>query len=154
MATPMNEKRRLKEYAEKFKDKLIKIKVVAFDIDGILTDGGITWWGEDIGFNRTCHIHDGYGFKILRGKQIHTIEKRFSEFVTLSLQLKNIHVELQSLLQLPKTTWYWVDTTTDDIFLQQRENQLFKFLNNLFLEAKDLNTLEDDSIIKTFLELT
>jgi 3-deoxy-D-manno-octulosonate 8-phosphate phosphatase (KDO 8-P phosphatase) len=66
MATPLYEKVRLKEYAEKFKDKLSRIKVCAFDIDGILTDGGITWWGEDIGFNRTCHIHDGYGFKILR----------------------------------------------------------------------------------------
>jgi 3-deoxy-D-manno-octulosonate 8-phosphate phosphatase (KDO 8-P phosphatase) len=66
MAKPLYEKVRLKEYAEKFKDKLSKIKVCAFDIDGILTDGGITWWGEDIGFNRTCHIHDGYGFKILR----------------------------------------------------------------------------------------
>jgi 3-deoxy-D-manno-octulosonate 8-phosphate phosphatase (KDO 8-P phosphatase) len=66
MATPLNEKLRLKEYAEKFSDKLKKIKVCAFDIDGILTNGGITWEGENIGFNRTCHIHDGYGFKILK----------------------------------------------------------------------------------------
>ena len=66
MAIPLNEKLRLKEYAEKFSDKLKKIKVCAFDIDGILTDGGTTWDGEHIGFNRTCHIHDGYGFKILK----------------------------------------------------------------------------------------
>jgi 3-deoxy-D-manno-octulosonate 8-phosphate phosphatase (KDO 8-P phosphatase) len=66
MATPMYEKVRLKETAEQFKDKLSLIKVCIFDIDGILTNGGIAWWGEEIGFNRMCHIHDGYGFKILR----------------------------------------------------------------------------------------
>ncbi len=66
MAKPMYEKVRLKETAEQFKDKLSKIKVCIFDIDGVLTNGGIAWWGEEIGFNRTCHIHDGYGFKILR----------------------------------------------------------------------------------------
>jgi 3-deoxy-D-manno-octulosonate 8-phosphate phosphatase (KDO 8-P phosphatase) len=52
MAKPLNEKLRLKEYAEKFSEKLKKIKVCAFDIDGILTDGGITWAGENVGFNR------------------------------------------------------------------------------------------------------
>lgn len=66
MAKPLTEKQRLIEYADVFKEKLKKIKVCAFDIDGILTDGGITWYGEDVGFNRTCHILDGYGFKILR----------------------------------------------------------------------------------------
>lgn len=66
MAKPLTEKLRIKENADKFKEKLLKIKVCAFDIDGILTDGGITWYGEDVGFNRTCHILDGYGFKILR----------------------------------------------------------------------------------------
>ena len=66
MAIPMTEKLRIKENAMKFKDKLSKIRVCAFDIDGILTNGGITWWGDEVGFNRTCHIHDGYGFKILR----------------------------------------------------------------------------------------
>mgnify|MGYP003394377791 CR=1 FL=1 len=72
MAIPMTEKLRLKEYAEKFKDKLIKIKICVFDIDGILTNGGMTWFGDDIGFNRTCHIHDGYGFKILKEAGIKT----------------------------------------------------------------------------------
>lgn len=66
MAKPLTEKLRIKEHAELFRDKLKKIKVCAFDIDGILTNGGISWDGEDVGFNRTCHILDGYGFKILR----------------------------------------------------------------------------------------
>ena len=65
MAKPLSQKLVLKEYAEKFKSKLIKIKVCAFDIDGILTNGGITWKGEDIGFNRTTHALDGHGFKML-----------------------------------------------------------------------------------------
>lgn len=65
MAKPLTQKILLKEYAEKFRDKLIKIKVCAFDIDGVLTNGGITWKGEDIGFNRTTHALDGHGFKLL-----------------------------------------------------------------------------------------
>lgn len=65
MAKPLTQKMALKEYAEKFKHKLSKIKVCAFDIDGVLTNGGITWKGEDIGFNRTTHALDGHGFKLL-----------------------------------------------------------------------------------------
>jgi 3-deoxy-D-manno-octulosonate 8-phosphate phosphatase (KDO 8-P phosphatase) len=65
MAKPLTQKMALKEYAEKFKAKLSLIKVCAFDIDGVLTNGGITWKGEDIGFNRTTHALDGHGFKML-----------------------------------------------------------------------------------------
>jgi 3-deoxy-D-manno-octulosonate 8-phosphate phosphatase (KDO 8-P phosphatase) len=65
MAKPLTQKMALKEYAEQFKHKLKKIKVCAFDIDGVLTNGGITWKGEDIGFNRTTHALDGHGFKML-----------------------------------------------------------------------------------------
>lgn len=65
MARVLDQKKALKEHALKFKDKLVKIKVCLFDIDGILTDGKISWEGEDVGFNRTTHALDGHGLKML-----------------------------------------------------------------------------------------
>lgn len=56
---------RLREVAKKFESKLKKIKVVAFDLDGILTDAHVWWASEEVGFNRTFNIHDGYGMKVL-----------------------------------------------------------------------------------------
>jgi 3-deoxy-D-manno-octulosonate 8-phosphate phosphatase (KDO 8-P phosphatase) len=65
MATPLPQKKTLPLTAEKFKAKLSKIKVCIFDIDGILTDGKISWEGEDVGFNRSTHALDGHGLKML-----------------------------------------------------------------------------------------
>ena len=55
----------LRETAKKFEAKLKKIKVVAFDLDGILTDAHVWWASEEVGFNRTFNIYDGYGMKTL-----------------------------------------------------------------------------------------
>lgn len=55
----------LRETAKKFEAKLKKIKVVAFDLDGILTDGHLWWAGEEVGWNRMFYIYDGYGMKLL-----------------------------------------------------------------------------------------
>ena len=55
----------LKETAKKFETKLKKIKVVCFDLDGILTDAHVWWASEEVGFNRTFNIYDGYGMKVL-----------------------------------------------------------------------------------------
>jgi 3-deoxy-D-manno-octulosonate 8-phosphate phosphatase (KDO 8-P phosphatase) len=55
----------LPEIAKQYAAKLSKIKVCLFDVDGILTDGKIFWSGEECGFNRQFHTHDGYGLKIL-----------------------------------------------------------------------------------------
>ncbi len=65
MAMPLDEKKSLKVNAQKFKSKLSKIKVCIFDIDGILTDGKISWEGDDVGFNRTTHALDGHGLKMM-----------------------------------------------------------------------------------------
>ena len=65
MAQPLDEKKSLLVTAKKFEDKLKKIKVCLFDIDGILTDGKISWEGDDVGFNRTTHALDGHGLKML-----------------------------------------------------------------------------------------
>ncbi len=47
-------------------EKLKKIKVCAFDVDGILTDGMVWWQSEEVGWNRTSHTRDGYGLKVLQ----------------------------------------------------------------------------------------
>jgi len=60
------------EKAEKFKEKLMKIKVAAFDIDGVLTPGHIWYQGEEMGFNRATHTSDGYGLKLLMRNGIRT----------------------------------------------------------------------------------
>jgi 3-deoxy-D-manno-octulosonate 8-phosphate phosphatase (KDO 8-P phosphatase) len=55
----------LRETAKQFEEKLKKIKVVIFDLDGILTDAHVWWASEEVGFNRTFCIYDGYGMKVL-----------------------------------------------------------------------------------------
>jgi 3-deoxy-D-manno-octulosonate 8-phosphate phosphatase (KDO 8-P phosphatase) len=55
----------LKIIAKNFESKLKKIKVVVFDLDGILTDAHVWWESEEVGFNRAFNIYDGYGMKLL-----------------------------------------------------------------------------------------
>ena len=56
---------KLREVAKKHEAKLKKIKVACFDLDGILTDSHVWWASEEVGFNRTFCIYDGYGMKLL-----------------------------------------------------------------------------------------
>jgi len=56
----------LKSLIEEHGEKLKKIKVCAFDVDGVLTDGRIWWDGEEVGWNRYSHSSDGYGLKLLQ----------------------------------------------------------------------------------------
>lgn len=84
----------LREIAEKHKDKLKGIKVVAFDVDGILTNGQVYWSGNEVGFNRFTHTHDGYMMKVLMkagllvgvitGGDSLGIKKRFADDLKLS----------------------------------------------------------------------
>lgn len=55
----------LREISKKYSDKLKKIKICLFDVDGVLTNGKLFWASEEVGFNRQFHTHDGYGLKIL-----------------------------------------------------------------------------------------
>lgn len=55
----------LREVSKKFERKLKNIKVVIFDLDGILTDAHVWWASEEVGFNRQFNIYDGYGMKLL-----------------------------------------------------------------------------------------
>lgn len=94
MAKPLDEKKSLRVTAKQFEAKLSKIKVCIFDIDGILTDGKISWDGDDVGFNRTFHVLDGHGLKMLMeaglkvgvisGGDSKGVRKRFIENLKLS----------------------------------------------------------------------
>lgn len=52
-------------------EKLAKIKAVLFDVDGILTDGLVQWQGEEVGFNRSFHVRDGYGLRVMMRAGFH-----------------------------------------------------------------------------------
>lgn len=56
---------KLKKTALTFEEKLSRIKIVALDLDGILTDAYVWWESEEVGFNRAFNIYDGYGMRIL-----------------------------------------------------------------------------------------
>ena len=60
----------LKALSWKYHIELKRIKVFLTDVDGILTDGRVYYAGEEVGFNRSFHIRDGYGFKILQSAGI------------------------------------------------------------------------------------
>ena len=57
----------LRQVAQEHARALKKIKVCAFDVDGILSTGLVHWEGQEVGWNRSSHIHDGYGLKMLMG---------------------------------------------------------------------------------------
>tara|TARA_B100000212_G_scaffold341655_1_gene325489 strand:+ start:786 stop:1346 length:561 start_codon:yes stop_codon:yes gene_type:complete len=61
----------LREVARPFHDKLKKIKVAIFDVDGILTNGKVYWSGDEVGFNRFFNVRDGYGLKVLKNAGLH-----------------------------------------------------------------------------------
>jgi 3-deoxy-D-manno-octulosonate 8-phosphate phosphatase (KDO 8-P phosphatase) len=93
MAMPLDINKAIKEYAEKNRAQLSKIKVCLFDIDGVLTDGSVFWSGDDIGYTRITNIRDGWamkflqrkGFKIgiISGGREPNLVKRFSETLKL-----------------------------------------------------------------------
>lgn len=69
-----------------------KIKVMIFDIDGVMTDGGLTI-GDDGQEYKTFHSHDGLGLKMLKksGVEMAIITGRSSKVV--SKRAENIGIE-------------------------------------------------------------
>jgi 3-deoxy-D-manno-octulosonate 8-phosphate phosphatase (KDO 8-P phosphatase) len=63
-------------------DKAVKIKLVIFDVDGVLTDGGLIL-GENGNEYKIFHVRDGQGLVMLRdsGCQIAVITARESKIV-------------------------------------------------------------------------
>ena len=79
----------LREIAMQFDEKLKKIKVALFDVDGVLTDSRVFWSGEECGYNRFFNTQDGYAMKVLMKAGIKVgivtggnsigVKKRFSD---------------------------------------------------------------------------
>jgi 3-deoxy-D-manno-octulosonate 8-phosphate phosphatase (KDO 8-P phosphatase) len=71
-----------------------KIKLIVFDIDGVMTNGGLGL--DDAGLeNKTFHSHDGLGLKLLRntGVQMGIVSGRDSNVVVKRAQnVKILHV--------------------------------------------------------------
>lgn len=59
------------------------IRLVVFDVDGVLTDGSITFSDEG-SEEKTFHVHDGLGLVMARdaGIEIAIMSSRFSDIVT------------------------------------------------------------------------
>ena len=57
--------RDLRAEARLYAEKIKKIRLALFDVDGVCTSGHLYWSGEEVGFNRFFHAHDGYGMKQL-----------------------------------------------------------------------------------------
>jgi len=84
--------------AEKYKEKLSKIKALAFDVDGILTDGKVWWAGDEVGWNRSFNIHDGFMLRemmkhgltvgVITGGDSLSIDKRFTDNLKLDFVFK------------------------------------------------------------------
>jgi len=73
-------------------DKAKNIKLVIFDVDGVLTDGRL-FYGDDGQEYKAFHSRDGHGMKMLQetGVYIGIITGRISDVVT--HRMKNLNVE-------------------------------------------------------------
>jgi 3-deoxy-D-manno-octulosonate 8-phosphate phosphatase (KDO 8-P phosphatase) len=71
-----------KLYTDKLIDKARKIELLAFDVDGVLTDGGL-YFDHNGDESKRFHAQDGHGIKILQsiGIEIMIISGRHSESV-------------------------------------------------------------------------
>src|SRR5690349_24329386 len=65
--------------SKELQQRLEKIKLLVLDVDGVMTDGGLTI-GDDGQEYKTFHAHDGLGMKLLKasGVNVATITGRTS----------------------------------------------------------------------------
>jgi 3-deoxy-D-manno-octulosonate 8-phosphate phosphatase (KDO 8-P phosphatase) len=89
-------------------EKAVAIKLVIFDVDGVLTDGGL-FLGDDGQEYKAFHSRDGHGMKMLQsvGVMIGIITGRSSEVVRLRMESLGIahlyqgqHDKLPAYLEL------------------------------------------------------
>lgn len=84
-------------------EKAKKIKLVVFDVDGVLTDGSITI-NDDGHESKTFHTRDGHGMKLLQftGVEIGIISGRSTKTVEHRMKSLGIkHVYQGKLVKLP-----------------------------------------------------
>lgn len=91
-------------------EKLKKIKVCAFDVDGILTNSKVMFTGAEMGWNRSFNILDGYGMKLLMkhgfkvgvitGGNSLAIDKRFTDLLGLDFVFKGSENKLPAFQKI------------------------------------------------------
>lgn len=89
-------------------ERVRRLQLMAFDVDGVLTDG-LLWYGNDGEIAKSFHVHDGHGLRLLKESGVHValITGRESAIVArrgaeLGMQyvLQGIRDKGQALLQL------------------------------------------------------
>ena len=120
-----------KLYTDKLIDKASKIELLAFDVDGVLTDGGL-YYDHNGNESKRFYAQDGHGIKILQSIDIDImiISGRYSKCVKergeeLGIQriiqgsrdkLKSFH---EQKINLPKEKLCYVGDDTVDVELLQ-----------------------------------
>ena len=120
-----------KLYTDKLINKASKIELLAFDVDGVLTDGGL-YFDHNGNESKRFHAQDGHGIKILQSidVDIMIISGRYSKCVKqrgeeLGIQriiqgsrdkLKSFH---EQNINLPKEKLCYVGDDTVDVELLQ-----------------------------------
>ncbi len=101
---------------EYLKERISRIALMGFDVDGTLTDGGL-YFGANGEFMKRFCVFDGYGLRQLMHAGIHVawITARKSEIVTarandlgitlLAQNVKDKHAHMESLLKSLKLDW-------------------------------------------------
>jgi 3-deoxy-D-manno-octulosonate 8-phosphate phosphatase (KDO 8-P phosphatase) len=98
------------------RQKAANIRLVIFDVDGVLTDGSL-FYGDDGQEYKAFHSKDGHGMKMLQqtGVQIGIITGRTSEVVRIRMQSLGIaHVYQGKLDKLPAYQELKAATGLDD----------------------------------------
>jgi 3-deoxy-D-manno-octulosonate 8-phosphate phosphatase (KDO 8-P phosphatase) len=72
-------------------EKLRKIKLLALDVDGVMTNGRV-FWIKGQGWTRHFHVHDGHGIRILmrHGIDVAVISAGSAEDVRARIEFLNI----------------------------------------------------------------
>lgn len=72
----------LDQIPERVITRAAKVRLAAFDIDGVFTDGRL-WFTDDAREFKAFHVHDGLGVKLLTeaGVRVAVISSRFSPMV-------------------------------------------------------------------------
>lgn len=80
------------------KEKAARILLAVFDVDGVMTDGSITY-GENDGEYKTFHAHDGMGLQMIRdaGIKVAVISSRQSSIVSRRMSELGIEHVLQGV---------------------------------------------------------
>jgi YrbI family 3-deoxy-D-manno-octulosonate 8-phosphate phosphatase len=78
--------------------RLAKVQLLLVDVDGVLTDGGVTWNNEGIE-QKTFHIRDGLGIKLWQraGGRTGIVTGRSSRVVQLRAQELGIEIVRQGV---------------------------------------------------------